>query len=149
MELWIPPKPSFLIVYVVTLRAVTHKTRRQRLKSLRASYVLQYVCSKLNRASVIYSQRHTEHAGFIFKQYFCSLIFTDTIHIAFWFKCTDLIHPFKIWQIQWNLRCSLIQLLWLDFAFSASRKSQDPMYVNGFGTELVLHNILWLIALII
>ncbi len=23
------------------------------------------------------------------------------------------------------------------------------MYVNGFGTELVLHNILWLIALII
>ncbi len=55
------PKTFILIVYVVTLRAVTHKMRRQRLKSLRASYVLQYVCSKLNRASALFIHRDIQN----------------------------------------------------------------------------------------
>ncbi len=74
----------------VTLRAVLEimfmcscirMLRRQRLKMPQASRVLQYVYSKQNRMSA--SSIHTEtystyYAGFIFKLYFYSKIFTDT-----------------------------------------------------------------------
>ncbi len=35
---------------------------------------------------------------------FCRLIFTDIVHIMFWFKCTDLllIYSSKMWHIPWH-----------------------------------------------
>ncbi len=104
----------------MTLRAVletmlmcscTHVKRQQRLKTQSERHARFSMCLTLVNETTSMLFIHTETriiCRFIFKWYFCSVIFTDTsnrqIHIPFWFKCTALLlmHLSKMCQILWH-----------------------------------------------